>query len=114
MSYDLILSKQFRTQVHQLRAWYHAEIDDGVQLAHRWTRALDKCLDELCANPKRHGLVASFEQQHLEVPLRRMLFRPWKSKRGWRILFVVDDTTQTIEVLHLRHESRPPLSDEDS
>jgi mRNA-degrading endonuclease RelE of RelBE toxin-antitoxin system len=114
MSYDLILSKQFRKQVRELRSWYQVHVEDGVSLAHRWTRALDKSLNELCANPKRQGLAPSIEQQHPDVPVRRMLFRPWKSKRGWRILFVVDDSTRTIEVLHLRHESRPPLSDEDS
>lgn len=48
---------------------------------------------------------------HPEVVIRRMLFRPWKSGVGWRVLFTVDEIRQVVTVLQVRHEHRPLLEE---
>jgi plasmid stabilization system protein ParE len=111
MSYSLSLAAEARLSIRQQRQWYRAELEDGDELAKRWTRELDLAIEKLCEHPERHSLAAENGRWHPEVVLRRMLFRPWKSGVGWRVLFTVDEQEQVVTVLQVRHEHRPPLEE---
>ncbi|MBE2282042.1 MAG: type II toxin-antitoxin system RelE/ParE family toxin [Prosthecobacter sp.] len=106
MRYSLALSAEARLSIRQQRDWYHTELEDGDELAVRWTRELDKALEKLREHPERYGLAAENGRWHPEVVIRRMLFRPWKSGVGWRVLFTVDEAHQVVTVLQVRHEHR--------
>ncbi|MCX6838071.1 MAG: type II toxin-antitoxin system RelE/ParE family toxin [Verrucomicrobia bacterium] len=111
MSYSLTLATEAKLSIRQQRQWYRTELEDGDVLAKRWTRELDQALEKLCEHPERHSLAAENGRWHPEVVLRRMLFRPWKSGMGWRVLFTVDEQEQVVTVLQVRHEHRPPLKE---
>lgn len=112
MSYELFLSATAKQHIREQRLWYHDNLEDGLALANRWTRELEAALHGLCRNPERHGLAAAGDQIEPGLPLRRMLFRPWTNGRGWKVIFCIDEETQIVTVLHIRHESRPPLADD--
>lgn len=109
MSYSLALATEAKQSIRQQRDWYRDELEDGDELAKRWTCELDLALEKLCEHPERHALAAENGRWHSEVVLRRMLFRPWKSGVGWRVLFTVDEQQQMVTVLQVRHEHRPPI-----
>ncbi len=46
-----------------------------------------------------------------EFELRQMLFRPWKSGVGWRVLYTIDEKQKLVTVLQIRHERHPHLHD---
>jgi len=111
MSYTLALATEAKQSIRQQRQWYRTELEDGEELAVRWTRELDQALKKLCEHPERHGLATENGRWQPEIVLRRMLFRPWKSGVGWRVLFTVDELQQVVTVLQVRHEHRSPLED---
>lgn len=113
MSYALTISPTAGKNIRDQRLWYESEIDDGEPLANRWTRELDEALEELRQHPERHGLAAENGKWHPEIQIRRMLFRPWKGKPGWRVLFAIDATLKVVSVLQVRHESRPLIHEEE-
>jgi hypothetical protein len=41
MSYTLALATEAKQSIRQQRQWYRAELEDGDELAARWTRELD-------------------------------------------------------------------------
>ncbi|MBE7496884.1 MAG: type II toxin-antitoxin system RelE/ParE family toxin [Verrucomicrobiaceae bacterium] len=95
--------------------WYETHVrHGGDELAERWRAKLHEALERLSRHPERHGLAAENGRWHPEIVLRRMLFRPWKSGRGWRVLFWIDEAAKTVVVLEVRHEGRPPLDEESS
>jgi plasmid stabilization system protein ParE len=112
MRYSLALSTEAKQSIRQQREWYRTELEDGDALVKRWTRGLDQALEKLCEHPERHSLAAENGKWLPEVVLRRMLFRPWKSGVGWRVLFTVDEREQVVTVLQVRHEHRPPLEED--
>lgn len=114
MSYTLVLSSKARQHIRGQRLWYRANLEDGAALANRWTRALDEALHQLRLHPERHAPASSEDQVLPGLLLRRMIFRPWKSGRGWKVLFCTDEEARTVTVLYIRHESRPPLGDDGS
>ncbi len=113
MSYTLTVSPAARKNIRDQRLWYESEIDDGVSLANRWTRELDEALEKLCQYPERYGLAAESGKWHPEIQIRRMLFRPWKDKAGWRVLFAIDEALHVVSVLQVRRESRPLIHEEE-
>lgn len=114
MSYELSLSAAAKQHIREQRLWYRDNLEDGLALANRWTRELDAALHQLCRHPERHGLAAADDQIEPGLTLRRMLFRPWTTGRGWKVIFCIDEAAQMATVLHIRHESRPPLATDES
>ncbi len=109
MRYTLLISAKARQHVRDQRAWYHTHLEDGSALAARWTRLLEQALEKLREQPSRHSPAASHEQIDPRVLVRRMLFRPWQSGKGWRVLFTIDERERSVTVLQIRHERRGPL-----
>jgi len=114
MMFELLLSSKARQHIREQRLWYRMNLEDGAALARRWTRELELALDELRVQPERYAPAAAGDQVQPGPVLRRMLFRPWKSGRGWKVIFAVDEDARNVTVLYIRHESRPPLADEES
>ena len=114
MSHILLLSSKARQHIREQCLWYRENLEDGVSLANRWTRTLDSALHQLCQLPDRHPPASPEDQVLPGRQLRRMLFRPWKSGRGWKVLFCADEEARTVTVLYIRHESRPPLEYDES
>ena len=82
MSYSLALSSEAKLSIRQQRDWYRAELDDGAELAARWTHELDRALDQLRKHPERHSLAAENGRWHPEVMIRRMTVPPVEVRRG--------------------------------
>ncbi|MBE2283946.1 MAG: type II toxin-antitoxin system RelE/ParE family toxin [Prosthecobacter sp.] len=115
MSYQVELSPEAIDSIDEQVLWFETQVrPDGDALAERWLRELRVSLKLLARTPERHALAAENGKWHPEVTLRRMLFRPWQSGRGWRVLFWIDKARRTVRVLLVRHESRPPLAEEES
>ncbi|GEM_PF-2488980 len=55
MSYSLALATEAKQSIRQQRLWYRTELDDGDELAARWTRELDQAIEKLCEHPERHS-----------------------------------------------------------
>lgn len=92
--------------------WYRQDSrHGGEELALRWFDQLHFALASLGNNPNRYGLAPENGQwmQHLEI--RQMLFRPWKSGLGWRVLYTIDATQKIVTILQVRHEHRRWLFD---
>ena len=109
----MTVSPAAKKNIRDQRLWYQLEIEDGASLANRWTRELDEAVKQLCQNPERHGLAAENGKWHPELQIRRMLFRPWKGKSGWRVLFAIDEALRAVSILQVRHESRPWMHEEE-
>ena len=115
MSYRLEVSPEALASMDDQMTWYEANVQPGGDdLADRWQTKLLAALQTLSQHPERHGLAAESGNWHPEIVLRRMFFRPWKSGRGWRVLFWIDEAAKRVVVLEVRHESRPPLRDDES
>ena len=114
MSHSLRLSADAKQSIREQRLWYRSdERHGGAELAIRWTRELESSLEKLCQHPERHGLAPENGVWHAEVTVRQMLFRPWKSGAGWRVLYAVDESARSVTVLQVRHEHRPWLGKDD-
>jgi plasmid stabilization system protein ParE len=114
MNYELALATQARRHIREQRSWYRLNLEDGESLARRWTRELELALNGLCSQPGRHPPAHAKDQVQPDLVLRRMLFRPWKNGRGWKVIFAIDEVARIVTVLYIRHESRPPLAEEES
>ena len=107
MSYTLTLSKEAQLSIEEQLEWYEAdEKHGGTDLADRWLDRLEAALNKLSASPHRHGFAPENGRWHLELEIRQMQFRPWKSGIGWRVLFVIDEKQSIVTVLQVRHERR--------
>lgn len=115
MSYLLEVSPEALESMDDQMIWYETNVrPGGDELAELWRVRLHEALETLSQDPERHGLAAESGKWHPEIVLRRLLFRPWKSGKGWRVLFWIDEATGRVVVLEVRHESRPPLVGEES
>lgn len=56
--------------------------------------------------PHRFGFAPENGKWLPEHEIRQMLFRPWKSGVGWRVLFTIDEEQKLVTVLQVRHEHR--------
>lgn len=107
MSYRWSLSSAADDGVLRQTAWYLTEIPDGgADLARRWNSLLQTALEKLAVAPTRFGFAPENGQWLPELQIRQMLFRPWKSGAGWRVLYTIDERKKLVTVLQIRHEHR--------
>ena len=107
MRCELNLSGEAQRTIEDQIQWYEAdEKHGGVALADRWLDKLEAALTKLATSPHRHGLAPENGCWHPELVIRQMQFRPWKSRVGWRVLFVIDERQRIVTVLQVRHERR--------
>ena len=113
MNWELRISSEAERCIEEQMLWYEAdERHGGADLADRWLKKLEAALQKLGDHPERHGFAPENGQWHPEVVIRQLRFKPWKSKPGWRVLYVMDDEKHRVIVLQVRHERRPWLEDE--
>jgi mRNA-degrading endonuclease RelE of RelBE toxin-antitoxin system len=87
--------------------WYRSdEKHGGDGLALRWFDLLHKALETLSKNPQRHGFAPENGKWMRQYEIRQMLFRPWKSGVGWRVLYTIDEAQKLVTILQIRHEHR--------
>jgi mRNA-degrading endonuclease RelE of RelBE toxin-antitoxin system len=87
--------------------WYSAdERRGGEALAKRWFARLHEALATLANAPTRHPFAPENGKWTPQLKIRQMLFRPWKSGAGWRVLFTIDEKQKLVTVLQIRHERR--------
>ena len=107
MSYQWELSDEAKEALNQQLIWY--ETDDrrgGAELADRWLEGFEKSCEQLVLNPLQHPFAPENGKWQPKVVIRQMLFRPWKAKAGWRVLYTVDQRAKLVSVLQIRHEHR--------
>jgi len=113
MTYELRFSREAETCIDDQLAWYEAdESHGGIELADRWFAKLQDALATLTEKPTRHGFAPENGRWLSHLELRQMLFRPWKGKSTWRVLYVIDDEVKSVTVLQIRHAKRPFLFEE--
>lgn len=87
--------------------WYRGnEQHGGEALALRWFELLHLALATLCKNPTRHAFAPENGEWMQQYEIRQMLFRPWKSGAGWRVLYTIDEARKIVTILQIRHEHR--------
>lgn len=107
MSYRWELSDDAEIAVEQQLSWYEAdEKHGGTKLGDRWIESLEQALSRLAKAPFRHGLAPENERWKPQLQIRQMLFRPWKTGVGWRVLYTIDENDSLVSVLQIRHERR--------
>jgi len=114
MSYQLRLSSEAEAGIDEQLEWFESdERRGGIALADRWESELEKALKKLCLGPQRYGFAPENGRWESHLDLRQMQFRPWRSKAGWRVIFVIDEVKLEVTVLQVRHERRLWLSEEE-
>ena len=115
MIYRVRLAVSGHKCVNAQLAWYRSdERHGGETLAERWFDALHVALAGLSSRPTSHRLAPENDQWLPELEIRQILFRPWKSGVGWRVLYTIDERKKLVTVLQIRHEHRRRMfEDED-
>lgn len=112
MSYQWSLSPDADDCIFRQTQWYLVEVTDGgEELATRWIIGLEVALENLAKHPTRHGFAPENGKWLPELQVRQMLFRPWKSGVGWRVLYAIDENAKLVTVLQVRHEHRRWMQD---
>ena len=107
MNYKVRLASSGDASIATQVEWYRSdEQHGGEELAERWFAKLHVALATLATAPTRHGLAPENNKWRPEFEIRQMLFRPWKSGVGWRVLYTIDEDAQLVTVLQVRHERR--------
>lgn len=86
--------------------WYRGDEQRGDALAKRWFDLLHLALATLGNNPTRHGFAPENGKWMQQNQIRQMLFFPWKSSVGWRMLYTIDEIPKLVTILQIRHEHR--------
>ncbi len=87
--------------------WYREDEQRGGEaLASRWFDLLHLALATLGNSPTRHGFAPENGKWMPQHEIRQMLFRPWKSGVGWRVLYTIDEAKKLVTILQIRHEHR--------
>lgn len=87
--------------------WYRSqEKHGGDDLARLWFDMLHAALGTLSQNPHRYNFAAENGKWMRPHEIRQMLFRPWKSGVGWRVLYTIDEARKLVTILQIRHEHR--------
>ena len=73
--------------------------------ARRWLESLHEKMEGLAEMPLRFALIA--EADELKKPLRGFVYY------SHRIVYEVDDATETVSIVRVTHSARAPLSLED-
>lgn len=112
MSYRWSLSPDAEDCIFRQTQWYLVEVKDGgEELATRWNSGLEVALEKLAMRPHAHGFAPENGKWLPEHQVRQMLFRPWKSGVGWRVLYAIDEKAKLVTVLQVRHEHRRWMQD---
>ena len=90
-----------RRAIRDLARLYETINAGNSQAASDWFNSLEAATLALESQPYRHPAVPE------KIGLRQIL-HPSRSY-VYRIIFKVDDQTQTVSVLHIRHSSQKPL-----
>lgn len=115
MSYAVRLSDTAESNLEAQVLWYCSDDQRGGEgLGIRWLSLLHAALASLGKHPERYGFAPENGKWQQSLSIRQMVFRPWKSSAGWRVLYVIDEPALTVTVLQLRHEHRPWLVDEEA
>ncbi len=113
MEYELWLSSEAERCIEEQLLWYESyDLNGGLELAERWLQSLEITLERLRKHPERHGFAAENGLWRVDVTIRQMRFKPWKTPSSWRILYVMDEQANQVTVLQIRHEKRPLLGDD--
>ena len=107
MRYRWELSDEAKAAVERQAAWYESDVrHGGIELSERWVSALEPEYEKLAAEPRRYGMAPENGRWNVGVEIRQMLFRPWKSGVGWRVLYAIDEAHKLVTILQIRHEHR--------
>ena len=107
MSFRVQATEACQASIDEQLSWYRAdESRGGDDLAKRWFDSLHVALAKLGKQPTAHGFAPENSRWLPDLQIRQMLFRPWKSGVGWRVLFAVDEDAQLVTILQVRHEHR--------
>lgn len=107
MSYQWSLSDEAQASVDQQMIRYESdETHGGAALADRWSAKLEAAVEILAANPTRHSFAPENGKWMPRHEIRQMLFRPWKSGVGWRVIYTIDEPRKLVTILQIRHERR--------
>ncbi len=105
MKYHVHITAKALRDVESVLRWFqdqHASATAG-----RWHSQLMTRIDTLERQPARCRLAA--EADELGIELRELLFG--KRRGVYRILFIID--RRTVNILHIRHAARRPVSQSD-
>lgn len=112
MSYLLNVSQNAEEDIENQRLWYEADpLRGGFDLSERWMAALIEQMEDLKCHPERFPFAPENGRWLPHLAIRQMLFRPWKNKAGWRVLYVIKARKKVVTVLQVRHEHRKWLHD---
>jgi hypothetical protein len=107
MSFHWSLADTAEADIDRQMIWYEAdELRGGADLANRWSDLLKSALVKLALSPHRHGFAPENGKWMPQHEIRQMLFRPWKSGVGWRVLYTIDEAKKLVTILQTRHEHR--------
>lgn len=107
MSFRVQATDACRSSIDGQLNWYREDENrGGAALAERWFDALHAALLKLGTQPAAYGFAPENGEWFPELEIRQMLFRPWKSGVGWRVLFAIDEKAKLVTVLQVRHEHR--------
>ena len=107
MSWEWRLSSSAEEEIEAQVRWYEEdEARGGSELALRWLDLLENALEKLAASPERHRPAPENGRWLPQHTIRQVLFRPWKSRPGWRVLYTLAPSAKRVMVLQVRHERR--------
>jgi plasmid stabilization system protein ParE len=112
MTFKLHISGAGKQDIRSQQRWYESDpLRGGSDLAERWLEGLSEEMGMLLQHPEKFPFAPDNGRWKPHLKLRQMVYRPWKGKPGWRVLYVILNKTQQISVVHIRHESRRWLHD---
>lgn len=103
MAYRVRLSLQARQDVQETADFLRDNA--GVERARKWKNGVLEAIESLSEMPSRCAVAE--ESAEIGVELRHLIHRPH------RIIFRVQEATQTVDVLRVYHWARAPLQLED-
>jgi plasmid stabilization system protein ParE len=81
---------------------------NGYKIADEWDEGFIDALGTLSENPRSCPPCPELENRRQEF--RQLWYRRTPDATPWRAIFTIDDTENLVDVLHLRHGARRPLT----
>jgi len=107
MSWQWWLSPSAEEEIEAQLRWYEEDEEQGgVDLSIRWLDRLEKALEAIAVSPERHRPAPEDGRWMPHHTIRQVVFRPWRARPGWRILYTVDSLARRVTILQIRHERR--------